>query len=164
MHSQYFSYLPIGIIRSEHTIAEQTPVQPVFAADCKGMIEISPEYAGGLDDLDGFSHIYLIYHMHQAGTARLHLKPFLQDVEHEIFATRAPYRPNPIGMSVVELVCREHNILHVRGVDILDGTPLLDIKPYSAKFDHIIATRSGWLDDVDDNTAIIRGRREYDAK
>ena len=122
------------------------------------------EYADGLDDLDGFSHVYLIYHLHRAGAAKLRYKPILQDVEHGIFATRAPCRPNPIGLSVVELVRREANVLHIRGVDILDGTPILDIKPYSAKFDHIEARRSGWLDDVDDETALQRGRRAYGAK
>jgi tRNA-Thr(GGU) m(6)t(6)A37 methyltransferase TsaA len=114
-----------------------------------------------LRDLEGFSHIYLIYHFHQAGPTRLMVKPFLQDVERGVFATRVPCRPNAIGLSVVELVHREANVLHLDGVDILDGTPLLDIKPYTAKFDLFETTRNGWQDDVDEETAGQRGRRGY---
>ena len=120
-----------------------------------------PEFAAGLRDLEGFSHVYLIYHFHQAGPAKLLVKPFLQDVERGIFATRAPCRPNAIGLSVVELVRREGNVLHLGGVDILDGTPLLDIKPYTAKFDRFETSRNGWQDEVDDETARRRGRRGY---
>jgi len=87
------------------------------------------------------------------------VKPFLQDVERGVFATRAPCRPNPIGLSVVKLVRREGNVLYLDGVDVLDGTPLLDIKPYTAKFDRIETTRNGWQDEVDDQTARLRGRR-----
>lgn len=155
------TYKSIGVIHSEHVAAEQTPIQPVYAKGCKGQAEIFPEFAEGLRDLDGFSHVYLIYHFHQAATARLTVKPFLQDVERGVFATRAPCRPNAIGLSVVELVRREGNVLHFEGVDILDGTPLLDIKPYTAKFDRIGTTRNGWQDEVNEETAGRRGRREY---
>ena len=154
-------YQPIGVIRSEHARPEDTPIQPVFAKGCKGQAEIFPEYAGGLRDLDGFSHIYLIYHLHKAGPAKLVVKPFLQDAERGVFSTRSPRRPNPIGLSIVELIRREGNILHLDGVDILDGTPLLDIKPYTARFDRIEATRNGWQDEVDDEAARRRGRRGY---
>jgi len=154
-------YVPIGIIRSEHVAAEETPIQPIFAKGCMGRAEIFSEFAEGLRDLDGFSHVYLIYHFHQAGPARLMVKPFFQDVEHGVFATRAPRRPSAIGLSVVELVRREGNVLHLDGVDILDGTPLLDIKPYTAKFDRIETTRNGWQDEVDGETARTRGKRGY---
>ena len=95
---------PIGVIRSEHTIAEETPIQPVYAKGCKGHVEVFPEYAEGLKDLDGFSHLYLLYHFHACGTVKLTVKPFLQDIDRGIFSTRAPFRPNPIGLSVVELL------------------------------------------------------------
>jgi tRNA (adenine37-N6)-methyltransferase len=152
-------YEPIGVIRSEHTKPEETPIQPVYAIGFQGQAEVFPEFAAGLRDLEGFSHVYLVYHMHKADRPRLAVKPFLQDVERGVFATRAPCRPNPIGLSVVKLVRREGNILHLDDVDVLDGTPLLDIKPYTAKFDYIETTRNGWQDEVDEETAWLRGRR-----
>jgi len=152
-------YEPIGVIRSGHTKPEETPIQPVYSEGCQGRAEIFPEFAAGLRDLEGFSHIYLIYHMHKADAPRLVVKPFLQDVERGVFATRAPCRPNPIGLSIVKLVRCEGNILHLDGVDVLDGTPLLDIKPYTARFDRIENTRNGWQDEVDEETARLRGRR-----
>ena len=154
-------FFPIGIIHSEHTAQEQTPVQPVYAKGCIGRAEIHPEFAEGLLDLEGFSHIYVLYHFHRSGPAKLLFKPFLQDVERGIYATRAPCRPNPIGLSIVELVRREGNILHLDGVDILDGTPILDLKPYVSRFDCIQTSRNGWQDDVDEATAQRRGRRQY---
>jgi tRNA-Thr(GGU) m(6)t(6)A37 methyltransferase TsaA len=161
MNEAVITYKPIGVIHSEHIAAQETPIQPTYAKGCKGRVEVFPEFAEGLCDLDGFSHVYLIYHFHQAGAAKLTVKPFLQDVERGVFATRAPCRPNAIGLSVVELVCREENVLHLDRVDILDGTPLLDIKPYTAKFDRIETTRNGWQDEVDEETARQRGRRRY---
>lgn len=154
-------YRPIGVISSEHVAADQTPIQPVYAKGCKGRAEILPEFAEGLRDLEGFSHIYLIYHFHRAGPAKLNVKPFLQDVERGLFATRAPCRPNAIGLSVVRLVKIEGSTLHLEDVDILDGTPLLDIKPYAAKFDCIATTYNGWQDAVDAETAQKRGARGY---
>ncbi|HOJ59430.1 MAG TPA: tRNA (N6-threonylcarbamoyladenosine(37)-N6)-methyltransferase TrmO [bacterium] len=158
------SYRPIGVIRSAHVAADQTPIQPVYAKGCMGRAEIFPEFEEGLCDLDGFSHVYLIYHFHRAGDVKLRVKPFLQDIEHGVFSTRAPCRPNPIGLSVVQLVRREGPVLHLEGVDILDGTPLLDIKPYTAKFDCIQTTRNGWQDEVDEESAQRRGKRGYEEK
>jgi tRNA-Thr(GGU) m(6)t(6)A37 methyltransferase TsaA len=155
------TYRPIGVIWSEHTVAEATPIQPAYARGCKGRVEVYPEFAEGLRDLDGFSHIYLIYHCHRAGAAKLRVKPFLQDVERGVFATRATCRPNAIGLSIVELVARDGNTLHLDGVDILDGTPLLDIKPYTARFDRIETLRNGWQDEIDEETARQRGRRGF---
>lgn len=155
------SYRPIGIIRSEHTEATATPIQPAFARDCRGRVEILPEYAEGLRDVEGFSHLYLIYALDRAGPARLVVKPFLQDVDRGIFATRAPFRPNPIGLSLVRLLGREGNVLHVDGLDILDGTPLLDLKPYAPRFDAVDQVRGGWTDEVDAETARRRGLRGY---
>lgn len=155
------AYKPIGIIRSEYTQAEETPIQPVYARDSKGHIELRAEYADGLQDIEGFSHIYLIYHLDRAGPARLVVKPFLLDAEKGVFATRAPGRPNPIGLSIVRLTGRDGNILYIEDLDILDGTPLLDIKPYVARFDRIESTRDCWQDEVDEETASKRGKRNF---
>jgi tRNA-Thr(GGU) m(6)t(6)A37 methyltransferase TsaA len=152
---------PIGVIRTPHTRPEQTPIQPVFAESIPGRAEIRPEYAEGLRDLDGFSHIWLLYWLHQSGPARLIVRPFLQDAEHGVFATRAPVRPNPIGLSLVRLVRREGCVLHLEDVDVLDGTPLLDIKPYTPRFDYRADVRTGWMEAVDEETARRRGRRQY---
>ncbi len=157
-----FTCVQIGVIHSEHAEARKTPIQPVYAKGCKGRIELFPEYAEGLRDLEGFSHLYLIYQFHRAEPVKLIVKPFLQDVEHGVFATRSPRRPNAIGLSVVRLERRDGNVLHVDGVDILDGTPLLDIKPYTAKFDRFDTERNGWQDEVDGETAQRKGRREYE--
>jgi tRNA-Thr(GGU) m(6)t(6)A37 methyltransferase TsaA len=159
--SQSVVFTPIGVIRSEHTQPQNTPIQPVYARGCPGRAEIFAQYADGLRNLEGFSHIYLIYHLHRAEPARLVVKPFLQDVEHGVFATRAPCRPNPIGLSIVQLVRREGNVLCLDDMDVLDGTPLLDIKPYNARFDRLDTTRNGWYDEVDEQTARQRGRRGY---
>lgn len=161
MISRPIIYRPIGVIHSEHTISEKTPIQPVYARGCKGQVKVFEEFASGLSDVEGFSHIYLLYHFHQAPPAKLLVKPFLQDMERGVFATRAPCRPNAIGLSIVKLLGRKGNILHVEDVDILDGTPLLDIKPYTEKFDRFDVQRSGWQDDVDDHTAQKRGKRKY---
>jgi tRNA-Thr(GGU) m(6)t(6)A37 methyltransferase TsaA len=161
MDTAGITFRPIGIIRSEHTSADATPIQPVYARDCLGHAEIYPEFADGLANIEGFSHLYLIFHLDRAGTPQLRVKPYLQDVEHGIFATRAPCRPNPIGMSLVRLLRRDGNILHLAGIDILDGTPLLDIKPYGLRYDTVENPRGGWTDEVDDNTAVSRGRRNY---
>ena len=161
MNEAGITYKPIGVIHSEHIVAEKTPIQPAYAKGCKGRAEILPQFAEGLRDLEGFSHVYLLYHLHQAGPASLVVKPFLEDAERGVFATRSPHRPNPIGLSIVELVRREGNVLHLDGVDTLDGTPLLDVKPYTAKFDCIKTTRNGWQDEVDEETARRRGRRGH---
>jgi tRNA-Thr(GGU) m(6)t(6)A37 methyltransferase TsaA len=155
------TYKPIGLIRSEHTNPAETPIQSVYATGCRGWAEILPEYVEGLRDIEGFSHIYLIYDFHRAESGRLIVKPFLQDVERGVFATRAPCRPNHIGLSIVKLLRRQNNVLHLDWVDILDGTPLLDIKPYTARFDRIEHTMDGWHNGVDDETARQRGKRGY---
>ncbi|WP_310600630.1 tRNA (N6-threonylcarbamoyladenosine(37)-N6)-methyltransferase TrmO [Desulfobulbus sp.] len=157
-------FSPIGMIRSEHQEAGRTPIQPIYAGDCPGRVELFPQFAEGLRDLAGFSHLYLLFHFDRAAPARLRVKPFLQDVERGVFATRAPCRPNPIGLSIVELLAVEGLVLHLNGVDILDRTPLLDIKPYTARFDRVATTRNGWQDEVDDATAGRLGRRSYDIK
>lgn len=154
------TFHPIGVIHSAHRDAGRTPIQPAFAKGCLGWAELFSRYAEGMRDLDGYSHIYLIYHLHLARPGKLIVRPFLQDKERGIFSTRTPRRPNPIGLSIVELVRVEGNILHFDGADILDGTPLLDIKPYSEKLDHIHTSRNGWQDEVDEETARRRGSRQ----
>jgi len=164
---------PIGVIRSPFATPSSAPIQPVFAEGAEGRVELLAEYAAGLDDIDGFSHVHLLYVFHRVASGsfseatrrgrqsgvKLRVRPYLQDIERGVFATRAPTRPNPIGMSVVRLVRREGNLLHIADVDILDGTPLLDIKPFSPRFDERKGTRSGWLGKVDEETAWRRGRR-----
>ena len=154
-------YSLIGIIHSEHIAADKTPIQPVYAKGCKGRAEILPEFAKGMRDLEKFSHIYLIYHFHRSSYVKLTVKPFLQDIERGLFSTRAPCRPNPIGLSIVRLVKIEGTTLYLEDMDILDGTPLIDIKPYTARFDCIATTRNGWQDAVDETTARKRGARGY---
>lgn len=152
---------PIGVIRSPHQHAECTPIQPIYARGARGRAEVLPEYVDGLRDLEGFSHVCLIYWFHKASSPRLIVKPFLDDMPRGVFATRASCRPNPIGLSVVRLVRREENVLHLEDMDILDGTPLLDIKPYITRFDYRENARCGWQDNVDERTAEIRGRRGF---
>lgn len=139
------TYSPIGIIRSPFKTIQGTPIQPRGAQGIRGTIEMRPDLVPGLKDLDGFSHIVLIYHFHLAQGFCLQLKPFLDDRERGVFATRAPLRPNPIGLSIVRLLGIKGHILHIEDVDLLDGTPLLDIKPYVPEFDVREADRIGWL-------------------
>lgn len=140
------TYRPIGFIRSPFTRSTGTPVQPEGGRDVEAMVEVSEEFVPGLRDLDGFSHIILLYHFHTCDAVKLSVKPFLDDEERGVFATRAPVRPNHIGMSVVRLDRVEGNVLHIRDVDILDGTPLLDIKPHIPPIDCPGDTRIGWVE------------------
>ncbi|HTX61315.1 MAG TPA: tRNA (N6-threonylcarbamoyladenosine(37)-N6)-methyltransferase TrmO [Methanobacterium sp.] len=123
-------YTPIGIIKSPFKECEGMPIQPIGACGIKGEIHLNKEYEEGLEDIQEFSHIILIYHLHLCEGFSLKVKPFMDDKKHGIFATRAPKRPNPIGLSVVRLDKVVDNIIYIENVDILDGTPLLDIKPY----------------------------------
>ncbi len=139
-------YEPIGVIHTPFREPVGTPIQPRAARGIRGYIEVFPEYAEGLSDLEGFSHVILLYHFHRAGPMRLKVRPFMDTEERGVFATRAPARPNPIGISVVRLLGIEGNVLRVSDVDILDGTPLLDIKPYVPEFDAPEDVRLGWLE------------------
>jgi tRNA-Thr(GGU) m(6)t(6)A37 methyltransferase TsaA len=139
---------PIGIVRSPFKEAAGTPIQAGMAEGAAGTVEVFPAFAEGLKDLDGFDRIWLLYWFDRAAAARLIVTPYLDDQPHGVFATRAPARPNPIGMSAVRLLRIEGCALHVSDVDILDGTPLLDIKPYVPQFDHLSAERTGWLQQV----------------
>jgi tRNA-Thr(GGU) m(6)t(6)A37 methyltransferase TsaA len=140
------SYRPIGIIHSPFKEPRGTPIQPAGAVGAQGVVEVFPEYTQGLKDLDGFSHIMLLYHFHRAKPSSLVAKPYMGDEAHGIFAVRAPARPNPIGVSVVRLLRAEENVLHIQDVDIVEGTPLLDIKPYVPQFDVRDVEKIGWLE------------------
>ena len=137
-------FRPIGVIHSPFYEKNTTPIQP-SRSRASGQVEVFPEYADGLVDLEGFSHIYLLYQFHCSEDYQLKVTPFLDNVERGLFATRYPCRPNPIGLSLVELVERRGNVLLIQGVDVLDGTPLLDIKPYVVEFDVRTNTRNGWF-------------------
>lgn len=152
---------PIGVIRSEHRQAALTPIQPVFARSCRGKVVVDSAYGMGLMGLEGFSHLILLYQLDRADEVRLQVTPYMGDQPVGVFATRHPCRPNRIGLSIVALERVDGLVLHCRGVDILDGTPLLDIKPYVPRFDQVEAGRGGWTDGVDDATAECRGLRGY---
>ncbi|WP_333532514.1 tRNA (N6-threonylcarbamoyladenosine(37)-N6)-methyltransferase TrmO [Desulfotomaculum sp. 1211_IL3151] len=141
-----FLYKPIGIIFSDNKNPKGTPIQAAFAGKSKGYIELSPEYEPGLKDLAGFSHIYLIYHFHLSEGWSLQVKPFLDNTDRGLFATRAPKRVNQIGLSIVQLDRIEKNTIYISDVDILDGTPLLDIKPFCPVFDNRENCRIGWME------------------
>jgi tRNA (adenine37-N6)-methyltransferase len=138
-------FRPIGTVHSPFKEPTGTPIQPSASRETPGIVEILPEYREGLQDLEGFSHLILLYHFHLARGFSLKVKPFLDDVERGLFATRAPARPNPIGLSIVRLERLDGLRLHIRDVDIVDGTPLLDIKPYVPQFDIRTEATNGWL-------------------
>ena len=141
------SFKAIGTIHTPHKERENMPIQPLSATGVKAQVEINPNLVAGLRDLESFSHLILIFHLHKSEGYDLDVLPFMDDKTHGVFATRAPRRPNAIGISTVKLISIEGNILHVEDVDILDGTPLLDIKPYFSKFDNRPDAVSGWLDE-----------------
>jgi tRNA-Thr(GGU) m(6)t(6)A37 methyltransferase TsaA len=138
-------YTPIGIVHSPFRKPQHVPIQSVASKATKGSVEIAREYVEGLKDLAGFSHIILIYHCHLSKPYSLIVKPYLDENYHGVFSTRAPARPNPIGLSIVHLSKIEDNILYIQDLDIIDGTPLLDIKPYIPRFDQRKTARIGWL-------------------
>jgi tRNA-Thr(GGU) m(6)t(6)A37 methyltransferase TsaA len=137
---------PIGIIHTPFTKLEGMPIQPRGAAGVRGTVEVFEQYQAGLQDLDGFSHIILLYHFHRSQGFDLQVVPFMDTQSRGLFATRAPKRPNPIGLSIVQLDRIENGRLHVQNVDMLDDTPLLDIKPYVPDFDTYTEVRTGWLE------------------
>ncbi len=139
-------YKPIGTIHSPFNDLSGMPIQPSGAQGIQGTIEIFSEFVSGLKDLEGFSHIILLYHFHRVRESKLVVTPFLDSQPRGVFATRAPKRPNPIGFSIVKLLRVEGSVLHIENVDIVDGTPLLDIKPYIPESDHQIVERVGWLE------------------
>ncbi len=138
-------YKPIGVIHSPFRDQEGMPIQPAGARGIQGWIDINDDYMEGLRNLEGFSHIILLYHFHLSNGYDLKLTPFLDKAKKGLFSTRAPRRPNPIGLSVVKLVCIEGKIIKIENIDIADETPLLDIKPYVPAFDAFSDATSGWV-------------------
>ena len=141
-------YRPVGIVHSPFSEAEGMPIQPSRGHGIRGTVELAPEYAEGLEDLEGFSHVVLLCHLHRSRGFTLKVVPFLDDTPRGVFATRAPRRPNPIGLSVVRLVSVEGNRITFEGVDLIDGTPVLDIKPYVPEFDEREEIRLGWFEEA----------------
>ena len=151
---------PIGIIHSPFLQQEGTPIQPYSAKGVEGSVEVYPPYAEGLADLEGFERIWLVYWFDRACAPKLTVLPYRDTREHGVFATRVPARINPIGFSPVRLLAVEGATLRVAEIDILDGTPLLDIKPYVPEYDAHIGLRVGWLDDL----SIARGPLRADGR
>jgi len=147
---------PIGVIHTPFQTLEEMPIQPTSEASQPGVVEVFPQYAEGLQDLDGFSHIYLIYHLHRVQGVKLQVIPFLDTQPRGLFATRAPCRPNPIGLSLVRLERIEANRLYISRLDVLDQTPLLDIKPYIPAFEPSQEVRVGWVEQARDK---VRSKR-----
>ena len=140
----------IGTIRTDHQSIENMPIQSVAAKE-NGIAEVYPEFAEGLLDLDGFSHIILLYHLHRQDGYQLRVKPFMDDTEHGVFATRSPKRPAAIGLSIVKIDQIKGNKIHFEGADMLDGSPLIDIKPFFRTFDNRPDAVSGWLEGKDED-------------
>jgi tRNA-Thr(GGU) m(6)t(6)A37 methyltransferase TsaA len=137
---------PIGVIHTPFTSLEGMPIQPTGGAGVKGTVEVFEAHRAGLKDLEGFSHVVLLFHLHRSRGFNHLVIPFMDTRERGVFSTRAPKRPNPIGLSVVQLNRVEAGVLHIENLDMLDGTPLLDIKPYVPEFDRPVDVRTGWLE------------------
>ncbi len=135
---------PIGVIRSPFTTKEKAPIQGAYSPESEGRIEIFPEYEDGLKDIETFSHLIIFYTFDRAGEMKLVRSTFLDDEPHGVFASRHPCRPNSIGLTVVRLNRRIDNILEISGVDVLDKTPLIDLKPYIPRFDSFPEANEGW--------------------
>ncbi len=146
MNKELLQFRKIGTVYTPFKNTSNMPIQPRFAAGIRGKIVIKPKFVGGLRDLDGFSHIYLISFLHRVKGYKLTVRPPLDKKPHGVFASRSPHRPNPIGLSVVKLISIEDNILTIENVDLLDGTPVLDIKPYSPTFILDETIRTGWIE------------------
>ena len=155
------TYRPIGIVHSPFTTLEGMPLQTIAAEGVRGSVEIEPAFGEGLRDLDGFSHVILLTHLHQMSGFALEVTPYLDVQTHGIFATRSPRRPNPLGLSVVRLIAVEGCTLLIEDVDVLDGTPLLDLKPYVPLFDARATDRIGWFADRLDRIHTARADQRF---
>jgi len=154
-------YHPIGRVHSPFKTIEGMPIQPNGGKGVKAEIEIFSQFSDGLADLDGFSHIILLYHFHKTRGAKLTVKPFLDHHLRGTFSTRAPARPNPIGLSIVRLLDVEASLLFIENVDMLDGTPVLDIKPYVPGFDHYAVDRIGWLEQSVEEAKAMKSDKRF---
>jgi tRNA-Thr(GGU) m(6)t(6)A37 methyltransferase TsaA len=153
-----FVFHPIGVIRSPFVSPVGTPIQSVYAKDTDGDVIVDKTLEPALSDLDGFERIWLVYALDRACAFKPRVIPYRDTREHGLFATRSPNRPNPIGLSVVQLVHRNGHVLRVRGLDILDATPLLDIKPYVPEFDSYPTAKAGWFEDCNSNREVADAR------
>jgi tRNA-Thr(GGU) m(6)t(6)A37 methyltransferase TsaA len=155
------TFNPIGVIHTPFMEIRGMPLQAIAAADIRGTIELAPAYAEGLQDLEAFSHLIVLFHLHGVQGASLRVTPYLDDQQRGIFATRSPKRPNPIGFSVVKLVEVRGTTLVIMGVDMLDGTPLLDLKPYVPAFDSHQTDRIGWFADRIERVHSVRADERF---
>jgi tRNA-Thr(GGU) m(6)t(6)A37 methyltransferase TsaA len=151
-------FRPIGVIHSPHETPSGTPIQPAYAEGIEGTVVVDEDLEPALADLEHFERIWLIYHLHRAGPFKPVVIPYRDTRTHGLFATRSPCRPSPIGLSVVRLLERRGSVLRVLGVDVLDGTPLLDIKPYVPEFNACSPSRAGWFDEARENRQVADGR------
>jgi tRNA-Thr(GGU) m(6)t(6)A37 methyltransferase TsaA len=154
-------YKPIGIIHTPFKDTTDVPIQPIGGKGIAGSIRLEPEYIPCTKDLDGFSHIFLIYHLHLSSGFKAQVVPFMDDTLRGVFATRAPRRPNPIGISLVRLKKIENDILFIEDLDIVDNTPLLDIKPYAPIMDARETSKIGWLEDKIDKIYEMRADNRF---
>lgn len=164
MENKIIELKPIGTIHTPFHQAEGTPIQPIKGKGTKGWIEVGSAYVKGLKDLDGFERIWLFFWCHRANDFKLHIKPYMDTQFRGLFSTRAPSRPNAIGLSCVKLLSIEDDRLNIEDVDMLDGTPLLDIKPYITKFDHFQVSQCGWTDNVTNENATADNRFSKEGK
>ncbi|MHC1631849.1 MAG: tRNA (N6-threonylcarbamoyladenosine(37)-N6)-methyltransferase TrmO [Methanotrichaceae archaeon] len=144
-YMEKITYKPIGIVHTNIKSLADAPIQAIYGEERKGQIELFPEYEEGLNDLENFSHIILIFHFHLSEGYSLLQKPFLDDTPRGVFAIRSPRRPNSIGLSIAKLEKMKGNLIDISGVDIVDSTPLLDIKPFIPKFDTRENAKTGWI-------------------
>jgi tRNA (adenine37-N6)-methyltransferase len=155
-------FVPIGMIHSPWKTGQGMPIQPCYATGVRGSVTVFREYQEGLNDLAGFSRVYLIYHFHRSRGFRLSVVPFLDSIPRGVFSTRAPRRPNPIGISIVRLIGITQYGLEIEDIDIIDGTPLIDIKPYIPEFDCYPGETSGWIPNKDAIKEVKADRRFID--
>jgi tRNA-Thr(GGU) m(6)t(6)A37 methyltransferase TsaA len=161
-HREPVFYQPVGVVRSPFTTLTGMPLQTVAARDVQCRIELDPRYAPGLRDLDGFSHLHVLTHLHLSRPSELEVVPFLDDQVRGVFATRSPRHPNPIGLSVVCLLAVEGAVLHVEGLDLIDGTPVLDLKPFVPAFDNRETDRIGWFGGKTDRVFELRADDRFE--
>lgn len=150
-----FNFTPIGCVRSPYSDTKQVPRGPGAKHDAEGTLEIADEFAAGLQDIEGFSHVFVLWVFDRSEGYELVGKPPTDDRPHGVFSTRSPYRPNPIGLTVVEVLGREGRNLRVRGVDMLEGTPILDIKPYMSSIP-AEKLKLGWFGEAEKRRAAER--------
>lgn len=155
------TYTPIGTIHSPYQDKADMPIQPTGATGVEGRVELLEEFKEGLTDLDGFSHVILLYHFHRSENYQLKVIPFMDREQRGLFSTRAPKRPNPIGLSIVQLEKVKDNILYIRNIDVLDGTPLLDIKPYIPEFDAQNKVSTGWFKQTRETVSQYRSDERF---